>query len=422
MRSLFISDLLPESAGGALYGYAQRALLLLRAAAGLGAIDVLYFTWPGVDYSAARCREWSDHLSDLLNVDVSVYLHPMHETSPANLLTSLPLHLDRLVRGATPYTTTGLSLRTTGASQVAAVTQRLDAQPSFVIVQNVSAYVPLLLMKRTLPPVVFDVDGFEYEKLAHMGQASPNLLKRWLCKLSAGLVFRSTNLAIQQSTVSLLCGLEDGSRAQEKWGESKVAVVPNAVEVKPNSQLTSRPTLTFLGKYDFPPNAEGAEYLIREIWPQIRAGYPDAVLNIAGPYPERISSFASAPPGVSFSGFIDDLEALYAETQIVVCPLLSGAGTRFKVLEAAAHGKPVVSTALGAFGLDMESGREIELCTDAAGFSGACVELLNDYERAVDMGIQAREKIIREYQAADIVATTQKIFSSALKQAGPIRQ
>ena len=82
----------------------------------------------------------------------------------------------------------------------------------------------------------------------------------------------------------------------------------------------------------------------RDVWPLIRKACPEARLIIAGNKPERIPSFASHPPGVEFTGFVEDLGQLYQRVGIVCCSILSGGGTRLKILEAAAYGKAIVST------------------------------------------------------------------------------
>ena len=93
----------------------------------------------------------------------------------------------------------------------------------------------------------------------------------------------------------------------------------------------------------------------------MREACPDARLIVAGNKPERIPSFAQRPAGVEFTGFVSELEMLYRRAAIVCCPILSGGGTRIKILEAAAHGKAVVSTVVGAEGLELRDGVEIAL-------------------------------------------------------------
>src|SRR6266700_881188 len=130
-----------------------------------------------------------------------------------------------------------------------------------------------------------------------------------------------------------------------RWRLPGMVTIPNAVAIPATYGIdpTSR-SLLLLATYAYGPNIAAAEFLIREVWPLVREACPDAQLIIAGDKPERIPSFASHPPGVDFTGFVDDLDQLYRRVRIVCCPILAGGGTRVKILEAAAHGKAIVST------------------------------------------------------------------------------
>jgi glycosyltransferase involved in cell wall biosynthesis len=100
------------------------------------------------------------------------------------------------------------------------------------------------------------------------------------------------------------------------------------------------------------------------------------------------------PDGVEQLGFVEELEPVYAQAQLCVAPLLSGAGTRLKVLEAMAHARPVVATNVGAEGLAV-SGEDGVLCRDSGDdFARACCELLLEPSVALDLGKRARAKAL----------------------------
>jgi glycosyltransferase involved in cell wall biosynthesis len=104
------------------------------------------------------------------------------------------------------------------------------------------------------------------------------------------------------------------------------------------------------------------------VWKQLRRQCEGP---IAGNKPERIPSFASHPPGVEFTGFVEDLGQLYQRVGIVCCSILSGGGTRLKILEAAAYGKAIVSTTVGAEGLELRDSIEIVIRAGVPAFARA---------------------------------------------------
>jgi glycosyltransferase involved in cell wall biosynthesis len=171
-----------------------------------------------------------------------------------------------------------------------------------------------------------------------------------------------------------------------------------------------RQTLLFLGLLSFHPNTVAADHLIRNIWPRVLSALPDARLIVAGAKPEWLASYEERPRGVTFAGFVDDLEKLYEEVTVVCCPILYGSGTRIKILEAAAHGKPVVSTALGAEGLRLKDGSEILVRNDPGAFAEACIRLLTDRALAAGMGEKARLVIERQYERGAVVENIRKLI------------
>jgi glycosyltransferase involved in cell wall biosynthesis len=149
--------------------------------------------------------------------------------------------------------------------------------------------------------------------------------------------------------------------------------------------------------YNYSPNVVAAEYLIREVWPRLAQLRPGARLLIAGPNSRAVPSFESPPAGVEFLDFVADLNALYRRTRVLCCPVRSGSGTRVKILEAASYGIPIVSTPLGAEGIELVADTDMLLRNDAQSLAEACSELLADDARARRMGVSARERVLTLY-------------------------
>jgi glycosyltransferase involved in cell wall biosynthesis len=169
--------------------------------------------------------------------------------------------------------------------------------------------------------------------------------------------------------------------------------------------------LLFLGAYAYAPNIAAAEFLIREVWPHVREACPQARLIIAGNKPERIPSFSRQPAGVEFPGFVENLDQLYRRARIVGCSVLSGGGTRLKIIEAAAYGKAIVSTRVGAEGLDLRDGREVLLREGGPAFAEACVELFKDQSRCEAIGLAARAAVAQRYDRKQIVPLIKKTIA-----------
>jgi polysaccharide biosynthesis protein PslH len=136
--------------------------------------------------------------------------------------------------------------------------------------------------------------------------------------------------------------------------------------------------LLFVGSMHYYPNVDAIQYFMDKMYPAIRQGVPDVQLEIVGhsPLPEvmRLGSY----PGVTVTGTVPDVRPYYGQATAFVVPLRLGRGTRLKIVEAMAMGVPVVSTTIGAEGLDVHDGEDILIADDAASFVQAVLRLLAD--------------------------------------------
>jgi glycosyltransferase involved in cell wall biosynthesis len=168
------------------------------------------------------------------------------------------------------------------------------------------------------------------------------------------------------------------------WTDTaRITVVPTGVDLKQYrpcpSPRADTPLVLFVGAMDWEPNIDAVEYFCREIWPSIQAKVPAARFRIAGRNPvRRVRRFASS--AVEVTGSVPSVVDHLREAAVVVAPLRVGSGTRLKIYEAMAAGKAVVSTSVGAEGLDVHHGQDILLADGAGAFAGAVIMLLQDLE------------------------------------------
>lgn len=177
---------------------------------------------------------------------------------------------------------------------------------------------------------------------------------------------------------------------------------------------TSVPTLLFVGSFAHPPNLEGALWLCDEIMPRVWEHHPDVELEIVGrDAPEAIANRAAASRSrIRVHGFVEDLDALYARSTLFVAPLQSGGGIKIKVLEAMGHGAAVVTTPIGAEGID-EDAEACAIATTAADFAGAIVRLLEDEAQQHALATRARRRIEDRFSWASIVRELTQIVEES---------
>ncbi len=195
---------------------------------------------------------------------------------------------------------------------------------------------------------------------------------------------------------------QDAVRVRRLLPELAPAIVPNGVDlaampVLPDPPPDAPPTVLFTGTLDYPPNTDAAQWLARDVWPAVREQVPGARLLVAGRRPPESVRAACAATGAELHADVADLAPLYASAHVATAPLHFGGGTRLKILEAAARGRAVVSTTLGAEGLDFDPDRHLVLADDPSGFAGALVALLGDAGLRTRLARAARARVEERY-------------------------
>jgi glycosyltransferase involved in cell wall biosynthesis len=209
-------------------------------------------------------------------------------------------------------------------------------------------------------------------------------------------------IAVSESDRALITQWVDGNR---------VTVIPTGVdltEYRPyraafdrnfdsdsdtKAPKPSAPLVTFVGAMDWEPNVDGVDYFCGEVWPLIKKELPGARFRIVGRNPDRrvqkwASDSTNTDGSIEVTGRVPSVIEHLHQSTVVVVPLRIGGGTRLKIYEAMATGKAVVSTTVGAEGLDVHHGRDIMLADDPQSFAQAVIMLLRDpalrhrYEKA----------------------------------------
>lgn len=169
-----------------------------------------------------------------------------------------------------------------------------------------------------------------------------------------------------------LAGAGDARAVARKYRLDNVAVLPNAVRApaRPAPPHNGIFTLLLLGTLDYYPNIDAARYFCAEILPHLRRMSPGPFrVLIAGVRPTKEVLALATHAEVTVCPNVPDVAACYAESDVVIVPLRAGGGSRIKILEAAAHGRPVISTTVGAENLDVA----VTLADTPEQFAAACV-------------------------------------------------
>jgi glycosyltransferase involved in cell wall biosynthesis len=186
-----------------------------------------------------------------------------------------------------------------------------------------------------------------------------------------------------------------------------IDVLPNGVDtaLRPLPPPQGPPTLVFVGTLNYRPCADAVVWLVETILPRVRRQIPDCAVAIVGklPPPEVL---ALAGPGVTVTGYVPDVAPYYQRATLAVAPLRAGGGSRLKILEAMAFGRPVVSTTIGAEGLHVADGENILLADAPEAFAAAIARLLGDAALAGRLA-RAGRRFVEAHHDWDTIAARQ---------------
>jgi glycosyltransferase involved in cell wall biosynthesis len=194
---------------------------------------------------------------------------------------------------------------------------------------------------------------------------------------------------------------EADAQTMKNWGVERVTVIPNGVDPEYYDSSTDRENkneILSIGSLDWFPNADAVDYFAQKILPLIHARRPDAVLRVVGRRPpEWLKKKLGGLPGVDFVGEVDDVRPHLERAALVVVPLRIGGGSRLKILEALAARKAVVSTSIGAEGLELESGKHLLIADSPHEFALRLSELLESPLDRQELGREGRKLVTERF-------------------------
>ncbi len=252
-----------------------------------------------------------------------------------------------------------------------------------------------------LPALVVDSHEMAYDLSRQFARAGGSLGRRLYAGANWRKLRREELGTYRDADGVYLCSAADERRLLDQAPGVRTAIIPNAADVehyqpRPVDPPPDGRTVVYFGLLSTIPNIDGVTHFARTIWPRIAAAHPQARWKIIGGRPPP-SLLALAGPRIELTGFVSDLRPHLAAAAAVVVPLRLGGGTRLKIVEAMAMGKAVVSTALGAEGIEAVRGRDILIEDEPGGFADAVSRLLTEPDLAARIGQSARRLAVERY-------------------------
>ncbi len=210
----------------------------------------------------------------------------------------------------------------------------------------------------------------------------------------------------------------DRQAFERDYGWSHVEAIETSVDLtyfRPAATPEVPGRVAFVGSMDWLPNEDGVRHFVRHSWPSIRHAVPEASFQVVGRNPPPAVVALSGRDGIEVVGTVPDVRPHLAEAAVTVVPLRVGGGTRLKIFEAMAMGKPVISTSIGAEGLPVEHGRHLILVDDPSEFAAAVTSLLADPGRRAALGRAALDLVAGRFGTESVARQFDRICRRAVE-------
>lgn len=276
-------------------------------------------------------------------------------------------------------------------------------------------YVPLI-RRHSQATVILRAHNVEHLIWQHVAQSTRNPLKRWYLKhLSLTLrAYEVEHMADYDGIVSITQG--DAESFRQLGCRKPVVAIPFAIEPEEVPNIGVEPNSIFhIGAMDWMPNQESIRWMLEKVWPTVHARVPQTHLYLAGrKMPQELME--SHYDGVTVVGEVDDAIRFIGSKMINVVPLLSGSGIRVKIIEAMSMGKAVVTTTVGARGIEYTDGVNLLIANTPDEFATQIARLVEDPDYCQQVGNAAYNLVANHYNSQNLTEKLLQFYKERMER------
>jgi glycosyltransferase involved in cell wall biosynthesis len=272
-------------------------------------------------------------------------------------------------------------------------------------------------------PAVLDHHNVESHLLLRRASRSANPVRRAYFWQEGKRVESWEKRWCERFSRNITCSDLDARRLRELCPGADFAVVPNPTDVeffRPDPARREDPQrLVFVGTLSWDPNRDAVEFIVRELWPRLRALLPGIEMDVVGAHPpEAALALSRRDPAFRVHGFVGDFRPIVDAAAVYLCPIRDGGGTKLKILDAFAMQKAVVADAIACEGIAVTDGRDVALARTPDEYVAQIRQLLADPSRRAALGEAARALVEQRYSAASVGRQLSDLFEACASAAG----
>lgn len=246
----------------------------------------------------------------------------------------------------------------------------------------------------TTTPVILFSHNVEYMIWQRLFENEKSRARRFLLAIETRKMRSYETFACNTTAATIAVSDKDAQMLQKTSPRARISSVPTGVDIdffKPDTDIEPLAnSLVFSGSMDWQPNEDAMLFFMQSILPIIRADIPTATLSIVGRNPSELLRKVAKQCDVNISGTVPDIRPWLSRASVYIVPLRIGGGTRLKIFEALAMAMPVISTTIGAEGLELSDGIHLQRADSPEEFASQVIALLGDETRRQALGAAGR--------------------------------
>ncbi|MDY0255102.1 MAG: glycosyltransferase [Tenuifilaceae bacterium] len=279
-----------------------------------------------------------------------------------------------------------------------------------------------LIRERFGGPIALRAHNVEWEIWQRASENQSNPIKRWYFSSLANRIRVMEKEALRQIDWLIPITARDAQMLQQMGYHGKVFVsqVGYNLSLAADDEVSSdfeHPSIFHLGGLDWLPNQEGVIWFLKHCWPLVLAKFPSARFYVAGRNaPRWLVKQMLHHPNVTYCGEVSSAIQFMQSKGIMVVPILTGSGMRVKIVEGMALGKAIVSTTIGAEGIDAQHGKQLHIADSPDDFVNAIETLLHSKQSIVEMGTNAKAYAHTNFDNQTLTAHLLKFYAHNLQK------
>jgi polysaccharide biosynthesis protein PslH len=251
-------------------------------------------------------------------------------------------------------------------------------------------------------------------------QNQKNAIKRKYIRLQAAKLARAERTLCGSFDVNTVVSEQDRKLLEAIQPNGHYHLVENGVDTQHFAPIDEEPethSAIFTGWLGWGPNISAMNFMVGTVWPTVRERFPDARLYLAGKNPPKpVLEWSKKDASISVVPNPEDMRPWIARAAVCLCPILEGGGTRLKILDALAMGKPMVSTTIGCEGLRVTHEENVLVADTPEDFTARLVELFENQQLRRRLGAAGRALVEREYCWERIGLQLQEAYRCAVNR------